>query len=72
MQAVKDMSPQDLKELIAEVVEEKFREMLVDPDEGLAFRPEVEKRLRASLRQPRKSRRTIPAADVARRLGVEW
>lgn len=69
---VKNMSAQELKRLIGEVVEEKFRELLVDPDEGLSSQPEVEKRLRASLTQPRKSRRAVPAAEVARRLHVEW
>ena len=72
MQTVKGMTVQDLKDLIGEVVEEKFRELLADPDEGLPLRPEVEKRLRASLNQPRKSRRTVPAAEAAGRLGVEW
>jgi len=71
MQTVKDMSVEELRDLIAQVVEEKFRELLVDPDEGLSLRPEVEERLRASLSEPRKSRRTIPAAEVARRLGVD-
>lgn len=72
MQTVKDMKIRDLKDLIAEVVEEKFRELLADPDVGLSLRAEVEKRLRASLSESPKSRRTIPAAEVARRLGVDW
>jgi len=72
MQTVKDMTVRELKEIIGNVVEEKFRALLVDPDAGLSLEPEVEKRLRASLRQLRKSRRTIPAADIARRLGVNW
>ncbi len=72
MQTVKDMTPEDLKELIAEVVEEKVRELLADPDEGLVIRPEVEKRLRSSLTQPRKLRRTVPVVEIARRFRVEW
>lgn len=72
MQSVKDMTVQELRELIAQVVEEKVRELLADPDEGLSLRPEVEKRLRASLSESPKSRRTVPAAEVARRLGVDW
>ena len=70
MQTVKDMTVEELKELVAQVVEEKFRELLVDPDEGLSLQPEVEKRLRASLSQPLKSRRTTSAADVARRFNA--
>jgi len=34
MQAVKDLSIEELKTLIGEAVEEKFREILVDPDAG--------------------------------------
>jgi len=39
MQTVKDLSVEELRTLIAEVVEEKFREILTDPDAGLALRP---------------------------------
>ncbi|HUY15423.1 MAG TPA: hypothetical protein VMX16_17605 [Terriglobia bacterium] len=41
MHTVKDLSTEELKALIGEVVEEKLREMLADPDAGLALRPEV-------------------------------
>ena len=71
MQTVKDLSVDELWELIAQVVEEKFRELLVDPDAGLSLRPEVEKRLRASLSQSPKSRNTISATDVAHRFNAE-
>ncbi|MBI4189546.1 MAG: hypothetical protein HY525_03290 [Betaproteobacteria bacterium] len=72
MQTVKDLSIDQLRSLIAEVVEEKFRELLGDPDEGLTLRPEVRERLLKSLNLPRDSRQTTPAADVAAQLGLEW
>ena len=72
MRTVKDMTVRELKKMIGSVVEKKFRELLVDPDEGLSLEPEVEKRLRASLTLTRKSRRTVPVAEVARRFRVEW
>jgi signal recognition particle GTPase len=72
MQTVKDLSVEELKTLIAEVVEEKFREMLVDPDLGLTLRPEVRERLRSDLEEPQQEEGNIPAAEVARRRGLEW
>ncbi len=35
MQTIKNLSIEELGELIAEVVEEKLQELLVDPDQGL-------------------------------------
>jgi hypothetical protein len=72
MQTVKDLSVEELKAVIAEVVEEKFREILVDPDAGLVLRPEVRERLRSDLEAPQVEGENIPAAEVARRRGLEW
>lgn len=35
MTAVKDLSVEQLRSLIGDVIEEKLRELLSDPDEGL-------------------------------------
>lgn len=70
MQTVKDLSVEQLKAVIGEVVEEKLRELLVDPDAGLVLRPEVEERLRKDLRENQGD--NISAAEVARRRGLEW
>jgi hypothetical protein len=72
MSTVKEISIEELRALIGEVVEEKLREMVGDPDEGLALRPDVQERLVKSLNQPRESRQTVSAAEVARRLGLDW
>jgi len=72
MQTVKDLSIEELKLLIGEVVEEKFREILVDPDAGLALRPEIRERLLRDLQEPQSEGKNIPAAEVARRRGLEW
>jgi hypothetical protein len=72
MSTVKELSIEELKALIGEVVEEKLREMLGDPDEGLALRPEIQERLVKSLNQPKESRQPVPANEVARRLGLDW
>ena len=46
--------------------------MLRDPDEGLALRPGIQERLVKSLNQPKESRQTVSATEVARRLGLDW
>ena len=71
MQMVKDLSVEDLKALIGEVVEEKFREILVDPDAGFALRPEIQERLRRDLEEPQQEGETFPAAIAARRRDLE-
>ena len=72
MDMVKDLSTEDLKALIGDVVEEKLRELLADPDAGLAIRPEVRDRLLKDLQEPRRDGENIPAAELARRRGMEW
>ncbi|MGC9993937.1 MAG: hypothetical protein ABSE79_01345 [Terriglobia bacterium] len=72
MQTVKDLSIEELKALIGEVVEQKFREILTDPDAGLALRPEIRERLLRDLEDPRIEGESIPATEVARRRGLEW
>jgi hypothetical protein len=72
MQTVKDLSVEELKAVIGEVVEEKLREILTDPDAGLTLRPEIRGRLLRDLQQPQEESQNIPAAEVARRGGLEW
>jgi hypothetical protein len=68
--AIKDLSVEELRSLIGEVVEEKLQELLGDPDEGLEVRPEIRERLLNSLSQV--PHETSPASEVARSLGLEW
>jgi len=70
MQTVKDLSIEELRAVIGEVVEEKLRGILGDPDAGLAIRPEVLERLTKDLQEPHGE--NIPAAELARRRGQEW
>ena len=72
MQTVKDLSIEELKAIIGEVVEEKFREILADPDGGLTLRPEIRERLLRDLDEPQQEGENISAAEVARRRGLEW
>ena len=72
MRSVKDLTEDELKSLIAQVVEDKLQDLLGDPDVDLHLRPDIQQRLHRSLDQPSPSRRTVTAAAVARRLGLEW
>jgi len=72
MQTVKDLSIEELRILIGEVVEEKFRELLIDPDAGLPLRPEIRERLLQDLQEPEQELDNIPAVELARRRGLEW
>lgn len=63
---IADMTVGELRDLIRETVREALLEM-VDPDEGLEFRPEIAARIEKALReQPR----GVPVAEARRRLGL--
>ncbi|MDI6891012.1 MAG: hypothetical protein QMC83_08775 [Thermodesulfovibrionales bacterium] len=62
---VGDLSREELKALIGEVIEEKFRE-LFDPDYGLEFREDFIQALETSIA----SKERIPFEDVKKRLGL--
>jgi hypothetical protein len=72
VETVKDLSVEELRALIVEIVEETLRELVGDPDAGLELRPEVRERLLRTLNQPRDTRRTISASEAAHQMGVDW
>ncbi len=72
MQTVKDLTIDEFKAVVGEVIEEKLRELLTDLDPGLPLRPEIEARLRQQLRNPPPDGECVPAAEVADRRGLEW
>jgi len=63
---VADLTIDELKKLIREAVDEQFKEILFDPDDGLELRDEVEQRLKASLA----SRERISFEEVKKRVGI--
>ena len=63
---VTDLTIDELKKLIREAVDEKLKEILLDPDNGLELRDEVEQRLKASLA----SKERILLEEVKKRLGL--
>ena len=69
---VKDMSVDQFKALIEEVVEEKLQEMLGDPDVGLELRDEVKEKLKQSLAAVKGGQKGIPIEEVANQAGLNW
>ena len=69
---VKELSVEQLKDLIQEAVEEKLQEILGDPDQGLEVKEDVKERLKHSLATLERGEEGIPIGQVAKEIGVEW
>ena len=65
---VADMSATELRQLVSSVVEEKLVQLLRDPDEGLALRENVRKRLLRQKRAVAKGERGESLEASSRRL----
>lgn len=71
MAKISDLSVDEFKELIREVVIQTLTEMFGDPDEGLELRDEFKLELQRALATA-ETGKTSPAHDVAARLGLTW
>ena len=69
---VADLTVEQFKELIHEVVTQTIVEMLGDPDAGLELREDLQANLRRSRAAVQTGGETIPAEVVANRLGLDW
>ena len=70
--SVAELTVDELKNLIREVVTQTIIELLGDPDAGLELRDEFKAMLQRSLETVRTGGTTTPAQEVAHRLGLEW
>jgi hypothetical protein len=68
---IADLTVDDLRKLIRETVIQTFFELLGDPDEGLELRDKFKLELQHALATDEASK-TIPAQDVAARIGLTW
>ena len=66
---VNELTVDQLKALINELIEEKLEQMLSDPDEGLILKEEFGRKLKASLSAVRKGKRGVPLDKLANELG---
>lgn len=65
---VKDLTTDELKDLIKETVAEALQELLPDPDAEQTLKPEIKQQL-LDIQKPRASGiRGIPAAEVLKKL----
>ena len=70
--SVADLTVDELKSLIREVVTQTILELFGDPDEGLELREDIEERLRHSLAATEAGSETTPAQEVTTKLGIAW
>jgi len=66
------MPTKELKNFVVEVVEEKLKEILGDPDYDLKLKDGIKKRLRRTFKAEEKGERWISAEEFAKKFGVEW
>ncbi|MCC6141970.1 MAG: hypothetical protein IT389_15300 [Nitrospira sp.] len=62
------LTPQQLKELVQGLVDDRLRELIGDPDLGLALGDALRTRLKESLTNSER----FSGDDVADRLGLRW
>ena len=66
------MPTKELKDFVVEVVEEKLKEILGEPDYDLKLKDGIKKRLRRTFKAEEKGERWISAEEFAKKFGVEW
>ncbi len=62
------LSPEQFKELVRGIVDDRLRELLGDPDLGLQLGNGLHARLKESL----SNRARLSGEDIADRLGLRW
>lgn len=67
---VGQLSTDELREIIGSVVEQKLKEILGDPDEGLEMRADVQNRLLRQKKAVANGERGEELEEVAKRLGI--
>ena len=69
---VADLTVEEFRELVREVVLQTLAELLRDPDQGLALSEEFVAELQRSLEEVEAGEETIPAEEIATKLGFSW
>ena len=69
---VADLTIDEFRELVQEVVIQTLSEMMSDPDEGLELRDDFVEELKQSLADIEAGGKTVPAQKVAEKLGLIW
>ena len=69
---VADLTIDEFRDLVREVVIQTLSEMLDDPDEGLELRHDFAEELQDSLNTVKAGGKTVSAQKVAEKLGSAW
>jgi len=69
---VGDLTVDEFKHLIHQVVTETVVELLGDPDAGLELHEDIKAKLQRSLAAVQTGDNTIPVEVVAAKLGLDW
>ncbi|NEO88776.1 MAG: hypothetical protein F6K56_00180 [Moorea sp. SIO3G5] len=69
---VKDLTIEEFKVVIQETVTETIEALLSDPDKNKQLRPEVVQELIDSMHRTQLGEPSIPAEEVAEKLGLNW
>lgn len=67
-----ELTVDELRDLIREVVSQTIEELFIDPDVGLQLHEAMREALQKSIREVHAGAETLPAEAVARQLGLEW
>ncbi|HSN04674.1 hypothetical protein ACO9S2_16295 [Nitrospira sp. NS4] len=63
-----ELTPQQLKDLVQGLVDDRIRELIGDPDLGLS----LGEALRARLKESLQSKERLSGEEVAEQLGLRW
>lgn len=63
-----ELTPQQLKDLVQGLVDDRIRELIGDPDLGLS----LGEALRARLKESLQSKERLSGEEVADQLGLRW
>ena len=69
---ISDLTVDEFRALMHDIVRETLDEMLNDPDEGLSLRDGSEEALQRSIKAVNEGGQTYSADDAAKQLGIKW
>ena len=69
---ISDLTVDEFRSLVRDIVRETLNEILTDPDEGLDLQDGLEEALRRSIKAVNEGAETYDADDAAKKLGIEW
>jgi hypothetical protein len=69
---ISDLTVDEFRSLVKDIMRETLNEMLRDPDEGLELQNGLEDALRRSIKAVNEGSQTYDADDAAKKLGIDW